>query len=40
MHEHSIKVDTNRFILTLDTRMPTDYACAALEEGFLLLDQT
>ena len=31
-----IKVDSNRFILTLDTHMPTDYACAVLEEGKML----
>ena len=28
-----MKVEINRFILTLETHMPTDYACAVLEEG-------
>jgi hypothetical protein len=31
-----IKVASNRFILTLDTHMPTDYACVVLDESKML----
>jgi hypothetical protein len=31
-----MKVATNKFVLTLDTQRPTEYACALLEEGRMI----
>jgi hypothetical protein len=30
------KVETNKFILTLEIQMPTEYACAVLQEGKII----